>query len=128
MVQQQIRVFLHTYNVTLTTFHPHQLVITSYSIHYTKLYEAILQTMYPWLASSSIRGYRGIDRDVTDRMQTAELLRKNAAELKAILETSTEWIWEIDLSGHHIYSNDRVRDFLGYSSDECIGKKYSEFV
>ncbi len=74
------------------------------------------------------RGYRGIDRDVTDRMQTAELLRKNAAELKAILETSTEWIWEIDLSGHHIYSNDRVRDFLGYSSDECIGKKYSEFL
>lgn len=74
------------------------------------------------------RGYRGIDREVTERMQTAELLRGNAAELKTILETSTEWIWEVDLAGHHVYSNDRLRDFLGYAPDEFIGSEYTEFL
>jgi len=73
-------------------------------------------------------GYRGIDRDITERMQTAELLREKAAELQTILETSTEWIWEIDLSGHHVYSNDTLRDFLGYSPEEFVGREYAEFL
>jgi len=73
-------------------------------------------------------GYRGIDRDITERMQTAELLREKAAELQTILETSTEWIWEIDLSGHHVYSNDTLRDFLGFSPEEFVGREYAEFM
>lgn len=74
------------------------------------------------------RGYRGIDRDITDRVRIEELLEEKSARLKTILETSTEWIWEIDLLGRHTYTNERLIDFLGYAPKEVINKEYTTFL
>jgi len=74
------------------------------------------------------RGYRGIDRDITDRILTEDLLRENTSKLKDIIETSTEWIWEIDSSGLHTYSNDTLGKILGYSPEEFIGMEYSGYL
>ncbi|TLM62065.1 MAG: PAS domain S-box protein [Deltaproteobacteria bacterium] len=74
------------------------------------------------------RGYRGIDRDITGRARIEELLQENNDRLKTILETSTEWIWEVDLLGRHTYTNDRLIEFLGYAPEEVIGRDYSGFL
>jgi len=49
--------------------------------------------------------------------------RKQAdQELRAIIETSREWIWSIDLSGRHTFSNPAVEAILGYKPDDIVGK------
>ncbi|MBW2477446.1 MAG: PAS domain S-box protein, partial [Deltaproteobacteria bacterium] len=73
-------------------------------------------------------GYQGVDRDITERMKVKDELRKSKDKLQNILDTSSDWIWEIDLTGQHIYSNPRLLDLLGYQPDEFIGKKYFEFL
>ena len=60
------------------------------------------------------RGYRGIDRDITERKRTEQALRENQQLVTAIVETSRDWIWAIDLARHHTYSNRAVEKILGY--------------
>ena len=36
------------------------------------------------------------------------------------------WVWEIDTEGVHTYSNDAVKDILGYTSEEIVGKHITE--
>jgi PAS domain S-box-containing protein len=41
------------------------------------------------------RGYRGIDRDITQRKNVSDELRESKEKLQNIFNTSTEWIWEL---------------------------------
>ena len=74
------------------------------------------------------RGYRGIDRDITQRKKVSDELRESKEKLQNIFDTSTEWIWEIDLSGRHTYSNQRLSSLLGYDPDEFVGVDYFDFL
>jgi len=67
-------------------------------------------------------GYRGIDRDVTLSKKAAEELKASSEKLQNILDTTSEWIWEIDLYGRHTYSNHAVFELLGYHPEEFIGE------
>lgn len=74
------------------------------------------------------RGYRGIDRDITDRKLTEDLLQERTSKLKDIIATSTEWIWEMEVDGHHTYSNKALGAILGYALEEFVGREFSEFL
>jgi len=70
----------------------------------------------------------GITRDVTESKQYEEILRTNEAKFRSIVETSQDWIWEMDLSGKHTFSNARISDILGYSLDEFMQMELPELV
>jgi PAS domain S-box-containing protein len=74
------------------------------------------------------RGYRGIDRDVTLRKKMEEDLRESKENLQNIFDTSPDWIWEVDLSGKHTYSNQSLFHLLGYHPEEFVGKDYFDFL
>ena len=57
-----------------------------------------------------------------ENKQKEEKLRARESAINAILETSKDWIWTINLQGHHTYSNPAVEDILGYRVDELLGK------
>ena len=57
-------------------------------------------------------------RDVTARITAEKALAESESRLRSILETTAEWIWEMDLSGSHTYSNQRLESILGYSPEE----------
>ena len=69
----------------------------------------------------NLLGYRGIDRDITERKRAEEALREKEEFIRALLDTSRDWIWAIDLRGVHTYSNPAVRIILGYELDQIIG-------
>lgn len=74
------------------------------------------------------RGYRGIDRDVTLRKKTEADLHEREVKFQQIVDTSSEWIWEMDLLGRHTYSNDRLVEVLGYSLEEFVGVECTKFL
>ena len=69
----------------------------------------------------NLLGYRGIDRDITERKRAAEALLEKEEFIRALLDTSRDWIWAIDLRGVHTYSNPAVQTILGYELHEVVG-------
>lgn len=42
--------------------------------------------------------------------------------LRALVETTSDWIWEIDAKGTYTYVSPKVEELLGYRADEVLGK------
>jgi len=61
-------------------------------------------------------------RDVTERKRAEGALRESEARHRSIIETTAEWIWEMDLTGTHTFTNPGVTDILGYAPEEVIGQ------
>ncbi|MCB1735276.1 MAG: PAS domain S-box protein [Gammaproteobacteria bacterium] len=73
-------------------------------------------------ADGSLRGYRGISRDITDAYQANQSLQHREAELRAIFDNASVGI--MFLTGYRIFArgNQRLADILGYASpEEMIG-------
>jgi PAS domain S-box-containing protein len=69
-------------------------------------------------AAGNLQGYRGIDRDITDRKRAEEELRQRDEKFRAFVETTDEWIWSIDLEGRHTFCNPALRTILGYAPED----------
>jgi two-component system cell cycle sensor histidine kinase/response regulator CckA len=69
-------------------------------------------------AQGAFRGYQGIDRDITERKRSEALLRDSEEKYRAIVENTSEWIWEMDLTGRFTFSNTAVQKMLGYTPEE----------
>ena len=54
--------------------------------------------------------------------QTKLALQKSEQRFRALVETTSDWVWEIDDHAAFTYSNPRLFDILGYEPDEVLGK------
>ena len=61
-------------------------------------------------------------RDITERKRAEMTLRESEEKFRGLVETTTDWIWQIDERGIYTYSSPQVRDILGYEPEEIIGK------
>jgi len=68
------------------------------------------------------RIFTGIVRDVSERWEAEEALRKERALLLAVVDTAIEGIITIDKIGTIITANPAVERIFGYSSRELIGE------
>ncbi len=57
-----------------------------------------------------------------------EALRKSEAKFRSLVETSNDWIWEIDAQARFTYVSPQVETILGYSPDEVLGKTPFDFM
>jgi PAS domain S-box-containing protein len=67
-------------------------------------------------------GYRGINRDVTERKQAETALLESKEKYCRLVENIDDWVWEVDENCRYTYSSPRVSDMLGYRPEELIGK------
>ena len=44
------------------------------------------------------------------------------ARYQALVETVSDWIWEVDARGVYIYASPQIRNILGYEPEEVLGK------
>lgn len=51
-----------------------------------------------------------------------EAVRISEEVYRGRVETTPDWIWELDAEGRFIYASDKVRDLLGYWPEEVIGR------
>ncbi|MCD6237087.1 MAG: PAS domain S-box protein, partial [Thermoplasmata archaeon] len=68
------------------------------------------------------RYFTSIIRDASERKKIEEELREREEKYRTIFETSPEAIVLFDRHGHIVDVNDRVRNWLGYTRKELIGK------
>jgi len=69
------------------------------------------------------RGYRGIDRDITERKRAAEETRHNQALLASIIENMPHMIFVKDAKTlKFVHFNQAGEQLLGYPREELIGK------
>jgi two-component system, cell cycle sensor histidine kinase and response regulator CckA len=72
--------------------------------------------------------YEGTVEDVTERNKAEQALKLSEEKYRSIVETTTEWIWEMDTHGIHTYSNQRVEEILGYPVEEFLRRGAFEFM
>ena len=68
------------------------------------------------------RRVRELEKIEVECKQSEEALQKKIQRVRDLAETTSDWIWEIDLKGRYTYSNHKVTGLLGYEPEEVIGK------
>jgi PAS domain S-box-containing protein len=77
-------------------------------------------------AKGQLRGYRGIDRDVTGRKKVEEALIKKQEELETIFDSSPMWIFYKDKENHFLRVNKAFAESMEMTKDEMEGKSNFE--
>ncbi len=73
-------------------------------------------------------GFRGIERDITERKQAEEALRKSEEKYRNIIESIQDGYFEDDLAGNFTFVNDVICKHLGYTKEELIGMSYRQYA
>lgn len=60
-------------------------------------------------------------------MVSIEELKHSQRRFGDIVESTGDWIWELDVKGRYTYSSAMVKRVLGYASEEIIGRYCYEF-
>ncbi|MBU7585417.1 MAG: PAS domain S-box protein [Nostoc sp. TH1S01] len=71
-------------------------------------------------------GYRGTNRDITERKQAETALRETQQQLQAILDHSAAAIYVIDINNRFVLINRYVEQLLNMTQEQIIGKSLYE--
>lgn len=75
-----------------------------------------------------IIGFRGVGRDITQRLQMEEALRQSEERYRTIIEEMEEWYFETDLAGNILFFNDAITRALRYTQKELTGLNFRAFI
>lgn len=64
----------------------------------------------------------------TERKKAEEEVRADMEQYRRIVENSNEGIWSGDTEYRTTFANDKAADMLGYTAEEMIGVKITEFM
>lgn len=56
------------------------------------------------------------------KKQSEKKLLNSESRFRALVETSSDWLWEVDENGTYSYASPQVEQLLGYKPEEVIGK------
>jgi len=59
---------------------------------------------------------------VVDKSMIVRHLEVSRTQFRNLVESTSDWIWEVDAKGRYTYVSPRVRRILGYAPDELLGK------
>ncbi|NLO90591.1 MAG: PAS domain S-box protein [Elusimicrobia bacterium] len=73
-------------------------------------------------------GFRGVDRDITQRHRAEEALKASEQRFRDIAENTGECVWEIDTAGMCTYVNPLSLEIMGYQPSEVLGRSILDFM
>jgi PAS domain S-box-containing protein len=63
-----------------------------------------------------------LDEEMLIRTQAEEALRKSEKRYRSLVETSSDWLWEVDADVRYVYASPAIREILGYAPEEVLGR------
>lgn len=69
-----------------------------------------------------------LQTEVADRREAERALKESEERFRALTESTSDWIWEMDTEGTYLYSSPKVKDLLGFPPAEMVGKRFSDFL
>ncbi|MCJ7514902.1 MAG: PAS domain S-box protein [Dehalococcoidia bacterium] len=69
-----------------------------------------------------------LDKPVGKRKQAEEALKDSEERFRSLVESTSDWIWEIDRNGIYTYASPKVKELLGYEPEKVIGKTPFDFM
>ncbi len=79
-------------------------------------------------SSGEITHFVAVEEDITRRKEVESALAESEERFRQMAEMTGEWLWEQDPNGYYLYSSNAVKQILGFSQDQVIGKHYTEFM
>jgi diguanylate cyclase (GGDEF)-like protein/PAS domain S-box-containing protein len=73
-------------------------------------------------------GFRGLVRDVTERKEAEDRLRKSEERYRTILDNIQDGYFEVDLAGNFTFFNDALLRIAAISRDELMGMNNLEYT
>ncbi|HXX33539.1 MAG TPA: PAS domain S-box protein, partial [Thermodesulfobacteriota bacterium] len=73
-------------------------------------------------------GFRGSTRDITDRKNAEDALKKSEERYRNILESVDEGIFEVDLAGNFVFINEAMAKIFGYPKEELMGMNNRQYA
>ncbi len=58
----------------------------------------------------------------------AEDLKRSEERFRGLVETTNDWVWEVDGDCRYTYASPKVKDILGYKPEAIIGKTPFDFM
>lgn len=88
-------------------------------------------TLLDTLASTSCLSDQSrmlVIQDAAALTDTLAMLRHDEAHYRALVEVTSDWLWEVDPTGVYTYASPRVRDLMGYEPEEVLGRSAFDFM
>lgn len=54
--------------------------------------------------------------------ENSRLIKESEERYQAIIQSTSDWIWEVDPQGRYTFCSDKVEQILGYTPSEILGK------
>ncbi len=67
-------------------------------------------------------GLLGVARDITERKKIQDGLKESEERFRALVESTSDMIWQVDEKAVYTYISPKVKDILGYEPNEIVGK------
>jgi len=80
------------------------------------------RTAYPFIEDNGdITGVIVMGCDITQQKQAEEKLRESEEKYRLLVESTPDWVWMCDRKSRHTFSNNSVKEILGYEIHEILG-------
>ncbi len=66
--------------------------------------------------------------EIAERRRAEHLLQESETRLRALVETTTDWVWEVDRELRVTYSSPRSTELLGREPNEVVGTRLTDLV
>ena len=73
-------------------------------------------------------GMTTITRDITERVRATHALAESDERYREILDAIPDGVWRLDADGRTDYVNPRMASMIGYSPEEMIGHRITDFM
>lgn len=71
---------------------------------------------------------RRLLKEIEERRKVEVALRGSEERYRSLVETTSDWIWEVDSEGRYTYTSPRVFDLLGYRPEEVVGQTFFDLM
>ena len=87
------------------------------------IYGSILLVVLMYIALTDRINLLKMEKDIADRN-----LAQSEQRFRGIIETTNDFIWEVDSEGKYTYVSPQSKQLLGYDQNEMLGKRPFDFM